>query len=206
MAHRCAGGSERDHSGSWRAVPLHRGRTLILALTAMLTVPAFSASPPISMDAGDEYEIKAAMYVNILRLADWPPEKRGDPLSPLVIGVNGADEMAQALEKIARAKSASDHKIVVRRISGVAGLEECHSVFLGGGDRKKILAALHSLGKSPVLTVGEDDRFVPFGGMIGLALRDGSVQIEVNLDAVRNDGLSISSQLLKIAILRSGGK
>jgi hypothetical protein len=44
------------------------------------------------------------------------------------------------------------------------------------------------------------------GGMIDLTLRDDTVQIEVNLDVARNSGLTIGSQLLKIAVLRTGGK
>jgi hypothetical protein len=179
---------------------------LIHALVVFLAAPLLLATPPVGMDSADEYEIKAAMYVNTLRLVDWPAAKRGDPASPLVIGVAGSDEMARALETIARSKNASGRRFTIRRISGTVGLEDCHSVFLGGGDRKKIQAALQSLGREPVLTIGEDDSFIPLGGMIALALRNGTVEIEVNLDVVRNDGLSISSQLLKIAILRSGNK
>ena len=175
---------------------------LIRALAVLLAAPAFLGSAPVGEDSADEYAVKAAMYVNMLRLVDWPAAKRGDPGSPMVIGVTGSDEMARALETIIRSKSVSNRKITIRRIAGTTGLGECHSVFLGGGDRRKIQAAIEALGQNPVLTVGEDDRFIPLGGMIALDLRDGTVQVEVNLDVARKDGLSISSQLLKIAILR----
>jgi hypothetical protein len=173
---------------------------LLLALASLFAAPK-------GADAAGEYEIKAAMYINILRLVDWPEGKRGDPSSPIVVGVTGSDDMAQALESVAQSKNASARqRITVRRISGTAGLQECHSVFVGGADRKNIEALLRSLGKSPVLTVGENDRFVALGGMIDLTLRDDTVRIEVNLDVVRNGGLTISSQVLKIAVLKTGGK
>jgi hypothetical protein len=56
-----------------------------------------------------------------------------------------------------------------------------------------------------VLTVGEDDRFIALGGMIDLMVRNDRVQIEVNLDVAQTSGLTISSRVLKIAIVRTGG-
>ena len=181
-------------------------KTLAIALIVLMVAPISSAATSSNV-AADEYEIKAAIYVNLLRLVDWPADKRGDISSPIVIGVSGSDDMARALEAIAQSKSVSvGRRIVVRRISGIVELDECHSVFVGGGDRKRMEAALQTLGASPVLTVGEDERFVGLGGMIDLLLKEDRVRIEVNLDVLRNAGLTISSQLLKIAVVKTGGK
>lgn len=155
-----------------------------------------------AVDSAGEYEIKAAIYVNVLRLVDWPAGKYGDASMPLVIGVAGSDEMARALDEVAQSKMAAGRRIVVRRLSGISGIEDCGSVFLGGGDRKRIEAALQAVGKAPVLTVGESDGFISLGGMIDLQVRDNRVQIVVDLEAAQNAGLSISSRLLKIAVLK----
>jgi hypothetical protein len=187
--------------------------TLICLVTLLVTHVSSANAAPALGDAADEYEIKAAMYINLLRLVDWPPGKHGDPAVPLVIGVSGSEDMARALETIARSGSTSSsngglpggRRITVRRISGTVGVEECHSVFVGGGDRKRIESALAATSKNPVLTVGESDRFVSLGGMIDLLLTDDRVQIEVNLEMARNAGFTIGSQLLKIAILKTGG-
>lgn len=177
-------------------------------VTTLLLVLALAGSPVAagtSVDAADEYEIKAAMYLNLLRLVEWPPGNHGDAAAPLVVGVSGSEEMARAIETVARSGSATaGRKITVKRISGTSGVEECHSVFIGGADRKRIEGTLMATSKDSVLTVGESDRFVSLGGMIALRLTDERIQIEVNLDAARGAGLNISSQLLKIAVVKTG--
>jgi hypothetical protein len=180
-------------------------KTPAVAFLILLLLAGMSPSVRAGVDAADEYEIKAAMFLNLLRLVDWPANKR-DVSTPLVVGVAGSDDMARALEAVAKSKSGSSgRRIVVRRLSGATGIEECHSVFLGGGDRKRIQSELQALENTPVLTVGENDRFIALGGMIDLMVRDDRVQIEVNLDLARNQGIGISSQLLKIAVVKSGG-
>jgi hypothetical protein len=173
----------------------------VLRMVAALTLLGASSGPAWpATEPADEYEVRAAMYVNILRLVDWPAGKLSDPAEPLVIGVADQAEMARALEALARSAGApASRKIVVRRLAGPDGASECLSVFVGGQDRKRIGNILGSLAGSPVLTVGEDERFMSAGGMVGLVLRDDKVQIEVNLDLARQSGLVISSRLLRIA-------
>lgn len=182
-------------------------KSLMAALISLIAMLGASVPAYAGVDAADEYEIKAAMYVNLLRLVDWPAGRFGGAASPLVIGVYGSDDMARALELMARSanNSVGARRITIRRISAAADAEECNSVFVGGGDKKKIQATLDVLRKTPVLTVGEDDRFIALGGMIDLLVRDDRVQIEVNLDVAQSTGLTISSRLLKIAVVKTGG-
>jgi dihydroxyacid dehydratase/phosphogluconate dehydratase len=55
-----------------------------------------------------------------------------------------------------------------------------------------------------VLTVGENDKFVREGGMIGFVRTGDSIQIEVNLDSVNAGNLKISSRLLDLALIVHG--
>jgi hypothetical protein len=52
---------------------------------------------------------------------------------------------------------------------------------------------------SPVLTVRDLPSFVSNGGMIQFILQDNKVRFEVNLTAAEKAGLTLSSQLLKLA-------
>lgn len=181
-------------------------KTLVATLIFLIPVLGNSVPAYAGVDAADEYEIKAAMYVSLLRLVDWPAGRYSGTASPLVIGVYGSDDMARELEAIAQSKIATGaRRIAVRRISGAADAAECQSVFVGGGDKKKIQAALDAVAKTPVLTVGEDERFITLGGMIDLMVKDDRVRIEVNLDVAQSAGLTISSRLLKIAAVKTGG-
>ena len=66
-------------------------------------------------------------------------------------------------------------------------------------ERKSIPAALANLKGRPVLTVGESERFVQMGGMIGFFLWDNKVRFDINLNAAERSNLKISASLLTLA-------
>jgi hypothetical protein len=178
---------------------------LIPALLALVLAPNVSLGSSSAINDGDEYAIKSAVYLNLLKLVEWPAAKQGDTASPFVIGITGSEEMARAIEKAAPSKGVLNGRpISVRRITGTTGLDECNTVFLGGRDPKQVETTLQALAKAPVLTVGESDRFRGLGGMINLTLSDGRIEIEVNLNVAEAAGLTVSSRLLKIAVVTKG--
>jgi YfiR/HmsC-like len=175
------------------------------ALAAVFFLSALPGGTRAETPVADEYEIKAAMLANLFILVDWPSAKTGDASSPFIVGVAGSDDMETAIGRIlARTpgKTRAGHQIVVKKISGVDGVDRCEAVFVGGSDRKRMQAVIQALGARPVLTIGESDRFLSVGGMVGLMVKDDRVQVEVNLAAAQSAGLSISSRLLRIAAVR----
>jgi hypothetical protein len=77
-------------------------------------------------------------------------------------------------------------------------------VFISGSEASRlpeILRALHGL---PVLTVADMPRFLEAGGVIGFST-DARVQLHVNADAARQARLSISSKLMRVAIVHGSG-
>ena len=170
---------------------------------------AFAGGISGEMPTADEYEIKAEMLANVFKLVDWPSAKAGEVSAPYVIGITGSDDMSaalsKALAKMPGSRTASGHPIAIRRISGVEGIEQCHAIFVGGSDNKKLQAVIQTARSQPILTIGENDKFAGFGGMVALVEVDGHIQVEVNLNAAQSSGLSISSRLLRIATIRGGG-
>ena len=53
--------------------------------------------------------------------------------------------------------------------------------------------------KIPIVTVGEDEKFLRRGGMINFVLEDGKLRFQINTDAVGRSGINISSKLLSLA-------
>jgi len=51
----------------------------------------------------------------------------------------------------------------------------------------------------PVLSIGPSFRFAEYGGSIGMELYRGKIAFDVNHSAVRDQGLRISSRVLKLA-------
>jgi uncharacterized protein len=58
---------------------------------------------------------------------------------------------------------------------------------------------LAAVAKSAVLTVSDFPEFLKRGGMIQFVLEGNRVRFEVNLSAAKNAGLTLSSELLKVA-------
>ena len=81
---------------------------------------------------------------------------------------------------------------------------KCQVIFVGASDKKRVKEILDSLKKLPVLTVGESDAFAEQGGMITLVKKDGKVRFDVDLAAMREAGLQISSKVLGLADKVSG--
>ncbi len=157
------------------------------------------------LGSADEYEIKAAMLLNLTRFVEWPGPKLGDHSAPFVIGIVGHDPFGRDLDKLLGGKTVSGHPIVIQRLSSTQHLESCHLLFVSRGERKKLEEATPALAKASVLTVGDGDKFAASGSVVGLVVRDNRVQIEVNLTAAQRHGLVISSRLLRLVTVVKDG-
>ena len=57
-----------------------------------------------------------------------------------------------------------------------------------------------------VLTVGESEDFTERGGMINLARHERRIMLEVNLDALHQAQLKVSSKMMALATVKGGKK
>jgi hypothetical protein len=149
-----------------------------------------------------ESRVKAAFLYNFVRFVQWPQEAMGEPQSPIVIGIAGKDTLGSILDETVQGKSAGGHPIKVRRVISTEQAEHCHVLYVT--DRKQMKALHEALASKPVLTVGDFDTGLRDGSVIGFRLIDESIRFEVNVDAAGHAGLSISSQLLKVAFKTTG--
>lgn len=86
------------------------------------------------------------------------------------------------------------------------GLEGCHVAFISSTEQGRIRGLLVTLGRLPILTVGDSADFAQAGGIIGLTEADQRIAFTINLAASRQAGLKLSSQLLKLAIVLDAGE
>jgi hypothetical protein len=146
-----------------------------------------------------EYQVKAALLYKFFPFVDWPPQKIGAPDSPLIIGVLGKDPFAGALEAAVIGEKFEQHTLLVRHVSKPAEARSCHVLFVSQSEDNRLPAIVKELSDSPVLTVGESEKFIARGGMINFIIVENKVHFEINPRAADEAGLRISSKLLKIA-------
>lgn len=170
-------------------------RALLLACLAL--APCARASAGERPAAADEYQIKAAFLFNFARFAEWPSDAFGSADEPIVIGIVGWDPFGQRLDDTIAGKTAGGHPLQVKRFRRPEDVTSCHVLFVG----KLKDADVHLLlSRTPgVLTVSESEEFLDAGGVVRLALEDGTVRFHVNVEAAERSEIKLSSQLLKLA-------
>jgi hypothetical protein len=174
------------------------GCVVSLLLTGISLAAGDSDEFPLAA-APSENEIKSAMIYNFTKFVEWPDKALGDGGAPVVAGVLGDDALALVLAAALRDKTIQGHPFVVRRLGSSADAKGCALLLVGASDRKEVARILQSVGRSPVLTIGERVQFSRLGGVIAF-LRDGNrVRFEINLDAAERAGLQVSSKLLRLA-------
>jgi YfiR/HmsC-like len=179
---------------------------MLRRLTILIVALSFSLSWAPGALAQDrdssEYLIKAGFIFNFAKFVDWPPATFAQPDSPIVIGILGTDPFGAIIDQIVQDKKIGGRGFVVKRLkwgTDLKDLKECKILFVGASERVHIDELVQIVKGLPILTVGETPGFAERGGVIRLVLEDNKVRFEVNVEAARQAGLTISSRLLTLA-------
>jgi hypothetical protein len=114
--------------------------------------------------------------------------------------VLGADPFGPLLDNALKGESIRGVPMAAKRIAGPEESGNCRVVYIGSSKDGRLKAALSALGTSSVLTVSDAADFTRLGGMIQFVLEGNKVRFEINLAAAQRASLSVSSELLKVAI------
>src|SRR6266581_755026 len=142
-----------------------------------------------------EYEIKAAYLYNFIKYVDWP--SYGDTIT---IGVLGGNPFGTALAPL-NGKIVKGRRLLIKELDSVRDAQKCQIIFVSSSEKERLQEIFENLKNARVLTVGETQGFANSGGMINFVEENNKVHFEINADAARRTGLTISSELLKLAKL-----
>jgi hypothetical protein len=146
-----------------------------------------------------EYQIKAAFLYRFGNYIEWPAEAFARADSALVIGVLGADSLADELARIVGGRQVSGRPITVRKLrrgDTVAGL---HVLFIGRSERAALADLLAAAKGRAVLTVTESDPASAPSSVINFVVIDDKVRFDITLEPADQGNLRISSRLLAVA-------
>lgn len=146
-----------------------------------------------------EHRVQAVFLFNFAQFVDWPESAFHGPKDPLVVGILGDDPFEDFLDEVVKGESVRDRPIVVKRFKRVEDIKECHVLFIGAKEAAILDGMVGALKERKILTVGESRDFLAQGGMIRFVEEDGKVRFKINLEAVQDAELSVSSKLLKVA-------
>lgn len=150
-------------------------------------------------EADTEYSVKAAFLYNFLGYTTWPKgtfEKEDSPIELLVLG---KDPFGDILEDALRGKLIGKRPVKISRAKTLPEKCTANVVFACELDKDEQAEMIGELGKRPVLLIGETPGFAEAGGTINFFLDKARVRFEINAEEAKASGLTLSSQLLKLA-------
>jgi hypothetical protein len=150
--------------------------------------------------------IKAAVVSKFPQFVEWPPAAL-DGRHSVELCVASDDPILPALQDIVAGDTVSGRPVGVRRVEHEVDLDGCQLLFVPEAAFAGHRGLLQQAARRPVLTVGDDQRFLDQGGIIRLREVNGRLRFDINAAAAQHAGLKISAQLLQLAVsVREDGR
>ena len=145
-----------------------------------------------------EYQVEAAYLYNFGKFVVWPSPDRSS--GDFDVCILGSDPFGSTLDQTISNATINGKKVAARRIGKAQDATGCRIVFLAASEAGRLSSDLGVLNKMGALTVSDLPRFLDRGGMIQFVIEGDKVRFAVNLSATQQAGLTLSSELLKVAI------
>lgn len=146
-----------------------------------------------------EVELKASFILSFAKFVTWPAETLNANPGELVFCLLGnKDEFYDALSE-KQGKQAQQLTVRFRPVARSDNLKACQVLVFADSEAEHFEAVLRRLAGQPVLTINGAGRFLEAGGVIGLFSESNKLRFDINLAAARQNNLTISSNLLRLA-------
>ena len=139
------------------------------------------------------YDVKAALIYNFLKFVELPAANAGTHIAVCTLSSSPGFDPLKSIE----GKEVSGKLIRTASRTPGESLETCQVLFVHESASKN-LSFLRNSG-SGIFTIGESSGFCQLGGIVNFYLQDKKVRFEINAEAARSSGVTVSSKLMRIA-------
>ncbi|HEU5020687.1 MAG TPA: YfiR family protein [Bryobacteraceae bacterium] len=175
-------------------------RRIILAVLLAICLPAIPRASAQDRPHPTEYQLKAQYLTDFGRFVKkWGNRPMPGPDESFDICVLGQDPFGHALDISVRGENIGGAPLIVRRIAQPLDATGCRILFIATSEAPELATVLDAIGRAPVLTVSDIPGFVRDGGIVEFIPEGNRVKFEINLAIAQRAGLSLSSDLLKVA-------
>lgn len=141
-----------------------------------------------------EAQLKAAFIYRFVQYTQWPPP----PLRDFAYCVAGKGALPDAI-KVLASKPLNGATVQFTRVTSPEQAAQCQALVLAMSERAELQRWLSAVSDAPILVIGDSPEAFRAGAAIVLAVEPNGLSFRVNLAEARKRGLSLSSQLLKLA-------
>ena len=183
-----------------RCALLRGGRVVAMAAAYCAAVPHADSQPT---HPATPPELEALYLYNFAKFVTWPTETV--PTSaPFGLCTLGSSEFNGALDAASTNEPLQGHRVVVRHLPSIAEAEGCQILFIGPSEDAHLNKELGAVKAKPILTVSSLPDFLDHGGMIQFIVEENRVRFAINLAPATESHLTLSSELLKLAVVVQG--
>ena len=144
-----------------------------------------------------EYQVKAGFLYNFLSLIEWRAPAGAAP--PFRVCIIGADPFGRMLDDLVKGEHVGRRPIEVARPADEEAAASCQVVFVARTDDARLPTIVRMAAGKGVLIVGETAKVLPACGAIAFVQEGERLRFDVNMNALRRQGLRASSKLLRVA-------
>jgi hypothetical protein len=147
-----------------------------------------------------EYLVKAAFLYNFAKFVEWPDKAFMDDQTPIILYILGKDPFGNALDSLQN-KTVKGRNLMITRLKDIHDSQQCHILFISQSEKKNLARIFEKIKKWNVLTVSDIENFAQEGGIINFITKENKIRFAINVDAAQRSDLTVSSKLLKLAII-----
>ncbi len=162
-----------------------------------LLVVIFSAFSFISGMA-QSYKMHTVFIFSFTRYIQWPDAYNGGDFEILVLGDS---PIVDELKSMAQVKKVGDRAIKVTKINNVSEIRKCNILFIPTAKSPQIAEVLAKIATQSILVVTEEQGLGAKGSNVNFVTKDGKLAFELNQGATTKQGLKVSNELSRLAIL-----
>ncbi|MEJ7647364.1 MAG: YfiR family protein [Chryseolinea sp.] len=165
-----------------------RKTTVLLFFLVIILFPA----------AGQNYKMHSVFIYSFTRYVVWPDAYSKGDFEILVLGDS---PIIEELKAMAKAKKVGDRSIKVTKINGSSEIRKCNMLFLAAAKSAQITEVMDKVSTQSILVVTEEAGLGAKGSDINFVVKDGKLAFELNQTSVGKQGLKVSNELSRLAIL-----
>ena len=170
--------------------------SIVLVILFFLTPSSLPAQQP----KASEFEVKAAYLYNFGRFVQWSAAAAASKGNSFAICVFGQDPFGALLDTTLSGESIEGKAVIAKRVSKAQDALDCRVLYISTSEGSRLKEILVVVDKAGVLTVSDIPQFSQRGGMIQFVVVANKIRFEVNLTSAQEAGLTLSSDLLKVAV------
>lgn len=176
---------------------------LLIAGFSFWTLPPAWSQPIV-----DPYQLKAVFLFNFTQFTEWPEEAFPSDSTPIIMGILGEDPFGGALDRIVENEVVNNRRLEVKKFQRVDEIDRCHLLFICDSESANIDKILKKLSGKHILTVGDSENFAEKGGVIQFYIdpNTGKIRLIINVKAVEDQGIRVSSKVLRLPTVRLIGQ